>query len=423
MRFTSTYLSVVLAVLFVVGIVSSQLVDTSSDFVCDPNNQSDCYLKVFEPTNEWQVIKAGQDIPPGLHVRLNLETLQKEAKLMDPSEQNDEVNNQVILGEQKADNEKHEQGIKEDQLSAIKSKIKSSPPKKSKADQGEIDNFDAAVNEIKTHDGDKTKLDQALETLIDLSHDMEFGLKLSLDTQAFDALEVLISKGYDDYIREKAYRIMASALRNNPSAIRNVLENQSLDFLHNIYGALESEESDTIQKRILGVLQALAQNHNFNMEYFKGGKSSSDTELGINGLIKSYPNLGPESKIRFMNILKDLNLHGEKEKRSEEASEDPDHAYSEFLQKSLVGGETSSHDQFKLFFNKLSETHLENKSLKPSKEFTQWLAAKVQEISDRNERRDDTSEDKDFEREMLKARHLVFGNPNALRKAMPDDEL
>lgn len=40
-------------------------------------------LEVFQPSSEWQSIKPGQGIPPGLHVRMNLQTGEKEAKLME----------------------------------------------------------------------------------------------------------------------------------------------------------------------------------------------------------------------------------------------------------------------------------------------------------------------------------------------------
>ncbi|XP_068710184.1 nucleotide exchange factor SIL1-like [Montipora foliosa] len=40
-------------------------------------------LTIFEPTADWQTIQPGQGIPPGLHVRMNLQTGKKEAKLMD----------------------------------------------------------------------------------------------------------------------------------------------------------------------------------------------------------------------------------------------------------------------------------------------------------------------------------------------------
>ena len=67
----------VLLASYLVG-VNSLIVDTSEELICpDPENPLDCYPKLFVPTNEWQTIKPGQDIPPGLHVRLNIDTLEK----------------------------------------------------------------------------------------------------------------------------------------------------------------------------------------------------------------------------------------------------------------------------------------------------------------------------------------------------------
>ncbi|KFB38644.1 AGAP003488-PA-like protein [Anopheles sinensis] len=43
----------------------------------------------FVATNEWQEIKEGQSIPQGLHVRINLSTGKKEAKLLDPDDGTD----------------------------------------------------------------------------------------------------------------------------------------------------------------------------------------------------------------------------------------------------------------------------------------------------------------------------------------------
>jgi nucleotide exchange factor SIL1 len=40
-------------------------------------------LEVFQPTSEWQDIKPGQAIPPGLHIQINLQSGKKQAKLMD----------------------------------------------------------------------------------------------------------------------------------------------------------------------------------------------------------------------------------------------------------------------------------------------------------------------------------------------------
>lgn len=51
--------------------------------VNDVNEHDEEDLEVFQPTADWQAIKPGQGIPPGLHVRMNLQSGVKEAKLMD----------------------------------------------------------------------------------------------------------------------------------------------------------------------------------------------------------------------------------------------------------------------------------------------------------------------------------------------------
>ena len=43
-------------------------------------------LEAFLPTNEWQTVGENQAVPPGLHIRMNLATGHKEAKLLDPED-------------------------------------------------------------------------------------------------------------------------------------------------------------------------------------------------------------------------------------------------------------------------------------------------------------------------------------------------
>ncbi|CAF3519400.1 unnamed protein product [Adineta steineri] len=50
----------------------------------------------FIPTNEWQNVKEGQAVPPGLHVRLNLETGAREAKLLDNDNKEQSTSNDMI---------------------------------------------------------------------------------------------------------------------------------------------------------------------------------------------------------------------------------------------------------------------------------------------------------------------------------------
>ena len=60
---------------------------------------------IFKPTHEWKVVEDGQSIPPGLHIRMNLQTGLKEAKLLEEDEDkgtlreqcsNEDISNDII---------------------------------------------------------------------------------------------------------------------------------------------------------------------------------------------------------------------------------------------------------------------------------------------------------------------------------------
>lgn len=66
---------------------NEQLADTAEAIVEDiSEDEESIQIAPFIPTKEWQVVDEGQSIPPGLHVRINLETGVKEAKLLDPED-------------------------------------------------------------------------------------------------------------------------------------------------------------------------------------------------------------------------------------------------------------------------------------------------------------------------------------------------
>ena len=58
----------------------------SEGHVEDKSVATDVPLRVLKPTYEWQTVEEDMAIPPGLHVRMDLQTGKKEAKLLDPSE-------------------------------------------------------------------------------------------------------------------------------------------------------------------------------------------------------------------------------------------------------------------------------------------------------------------------------------------------
>ncbi|KAF6208744.1 hypothetical protein GE061_014483 [Apolygus lucorum] len=58
----------------------------------DSKHQDDA---VFKPTSDWQPLRKDQAIPRGLHVRMNLQTGEREAKLLDPEDDEDEASQQI----------------------------------------------------------------------------------------------------------------------------------------------------------------------------------------------------------------------------------------------------------------------------------------------------------------------------------------
>ncbi|EER32665.1 conserved hypothetical protein [Candida tropicalis MYA-3404] len=420
-NYIHTYMkfSVLVIIAFQLLSIRASIVDTAEELICpDPENPLDCYPKIFVPTKEWQVIKEGQEIPPGLHVRLNIDTLEKEAKLMD-----DDIKDEVPVQELVVDGEVQDhsnEAIQENLQKMHERKhpeVKQDHSHRSRVNQDDLNDFDSASLEVegyKPNASDMDRLNTALDTLEELSHDIEFGEKLTTDKNIFQSLLNIADTANDAKVEEKAYRIMGSSLRNNPEAINNLLSNFDRDFVTNLFSQL-SKKDDVLQKRILGIIQALSQNGHFTREYF-----SFDHSSGLDNLIEIFPNLGVESQTRASNILEDLQLFPVTNDRRSLEDQDPESRVSKFIQNSFVGNKLDQ-DNFKQYFNQLAKLHQDNKDLKPTNEFIEWLA-KEAELRKENKKRDDYSQDdKNFDEFMLTARHEIFGNPMGLRKAIADE--
>ena len=56
--------------------------DEDDELSIEIEEDDDNVINVFRATHEWQTVEEGQAIPPGLHVRMNIQTGTREAKLM-----------------------------------------------------------------------------------------------------------------------------------------------------------------------------------------------------------------------------------------------------------------------------------------------------------------------------------------------------
>lgn len=412
-------------------VASAQLVDPLSEVICPDSNPANCYPKIFVPTDEWQIVREDQQIPPGLHVRINLETGLEEAKLNEDIPHN---NPELMVVPQTDELEEKIHEANEDMKQKIQDTLAKYKKEKnsfvrSKVSQSDLTDFSSSVKELLAFGdgGDISRLEKALDTLTELSHDIEFGVRLSKDADIFAALQRVSSLAFDEEdVGEKAFRIMGSSLRNNPEAIENVIKNQPASFFSDLFEVLQlPSTSDVIQKRILGVIHALSADRQLAYQHLN--INDVQHSAGLDTLLGFFPKAGRSAKERIILILEDLDVISENptshfDKRSLEMSMKPEYKVSKLLQSVLSEGRAKSEKQFKDHFNTLVSLHSDHK-LDISKEFLEWLSEEV-ELRKLGKRARDaiySGEDGEFDAMMLEARHVVFGNPNAYRKA--NDEL
>jgi nucleotide exchange factor SIL1 len=207
-----------------------------TELICPTDNAAECYPRVFQPTIDFQDIKEGQDIPPGLHIRMNINTGQKEARLNVPMEGEETsselegipVEQAMVVVEQPEEEIVPEQQALRDQVPqeppAYEAAGKIPPPPPS--DGGDIGTFHKAMLSIKM---EARAFDTALDDLSELSHDIYYGVEIAKDGPVLEKLICLtLGSGSEKFPAteqkrdHKAAAILASAIQNNPTALKEV---------------------------------------------------------------------------------------------------------------------------------------------------------------------------------------------------------
>jgi len=198
------------------------------DLICHTDNPDECYPKVFQPTDEFQVVHDDQELPAGLHVRLNISTGKKEAKLYNPNDTHPEmeglpVDSAVVVVEP---SQAQELG----QTKSLKipanapaydpaGKIKIPPS----ANGEEGSAFYRSLTILKKG----LDVDEALEMLEDISHDIYYGLKIAEDYDTVHELFCLATAPSPSIPANRARLAaltLASTLQNNPKALASLEE-------------------------------------------------------------------------------------------------------------------------------------------------------------------------------------------------------
>ncbi|KAG6008935.1 hypothetical protein E4U43_000080 [Claviceps pusilla] len=208
---------------------------SKSDLICHTSNPDECYPRIFQPTDEFQIVHDDQEIPKGLHVRLDMSTGKKEAKINVPDEKNPSLEGlpvdraMVVVEPEPQPDEDPQQPKMPDGAPGYE------PVGKVKGPQHESGPFYEGLKMLKggAAESGGAALDDALEVLEDLAHDLYYGLKIAEDTDAVRALLCLMSsqkqqqqKPDSDQLSsprdQQAAAILAGALQNNPTALKEV---------------------------------------------------------------------------------------------------------------------------------------------------------------------------------------------------------
>jgi hypothetical protein len=180
-------------------------------YVCADREMRDCFPKIFEPTHEFQIVRDEQDLPKGLHVRLNLETGKKEAKIYVP-DASDEAAAVVAVGEAYDTPEKELAGDTSDWYSS--QAFEAVPPPTLEESQA----FETHRQTLFEKNPTEEKLMEALEALEELSHSREVGVVIAKDSPLLNKLIDILYDAAKPETRQRAVMVIGGALYNNPTA-------------------------------------------------------------------------------------------------------------------------------------------------------------------------------------------------------------
>lgn len=229
-----------------------QKVAAEDRLICHTDDPAECYPAVFRPTEEFQAIHDDQELPPGLHVRLNIYTGLKEAKINDPDEVLPEVEGLsteqavVVVDQDQPEQQQQQEARIPKNAPGYEAVGKIKEPEHEPGAEHAAVSFAGAVATVKeaftTGGTGESELGDALARLEDLSHDMYYGLEIAKDTDFVKHLLCAMSSSsadpasVDAHSALQAAAILSGSLSNNPAATSEVDQNWSSIAQHKCAG-------------------------------------------------------------------------------------------------------------------------------------------------------------------------------------------
>ncbi|KAM7452426.1 nucleotide exchange factorsil1 [Porites harrisoni] len=198
-------------------------------------------LEVFQPTAEWQTIQPGQGIPPGLHVRMNLQTGQKEAKLMDGDD--------VLLERALINLTRHMDAKKNFRsIEDIRKELEGADIFVKK----DIEIIKKHVETLNSTSSSLPEKEHALDELEFYVHQIDNAI--DLDTIGGLTLVIKLMNSTDPSLVRRATYVLGSATQSNPNVQQAALKQGALPLLLRL---LSNQDNMAVRKKAMYALSSL----------------------------------------------------------------------------------------------------------------------------------------------------------------------
>ncbi|KAJ2829812.1 nucleotide exchange factor sil1 [Coemansia furcata] len=271
----SVYSRLAVAVLFAVAAAAttakSQSKDDSQVCTTDAQGHQVCYPRIFSATDEFQAVLPGQDLPPGLHVQIDMSSGARQAKLMAP-----ESNNALAIvaePDNKPDNAPKDNSRQRGFGSGYR-------PATAEGFQAHMDSVVGLSASM-----DRSQTDILHNTLLemeDLVHDTRYADELVHGSAGVSALLQLsdASSVWPAPIRQLASVVLGAALQNNPRAQEALYKDGALPrFIDNV---VRETDARALGKHVFA-LSALVRGNNHALAEFAGEHLRSLRALTVVG--------------------------------------------------------------------------------------------------------------------------------------------
>ncbi|KAJ1721645.1 nucleotide exchange factor sil1 [Coemansia erecta] len=191
-----------------------EVVDSATICSTDATGEQSCYPRMFVATDEFQVIKPGQDIPPGLHVQIDMQTGLRMARLM-PADDKDE-NGLALVSDTRIVKDVEEEEEEEENKDTR-------PPAQTYPHSEKLQEYIDRLVAVAGAPVDRTQTDgtlQVLGELEELVHETRHADQLLHDTHALPALLRLSSPTHTPVpwpssVRRLSSVVLGAAVQNN----------------------------------------------------------------------------------------------------------------------------------------------------------------------------------------------------------------